>query len=401
MQLSARILRNPDSLKLFVGQLVSQACDKMMTVGLVWVLTQNHSPDIIPWFLALGALPHLLLSLNAGGWAMAFGPLKTVVRTDLIRGVLFVALGLAWPAVPESAQLPAIFISVFASNIAAAFFNPAILSLPVFLAEATELTQLTALIDSCFSFGNILGPLLSAVLYPWIGLRGLFLFNGLSYFASGVLEATIKAKPQIAGGEGEAGASSKPRLLTVLGKDRLLSFMLGGFLAINLFLGPLLAFLPLFVKTRYHGSIHTLAFLETAVAVGMALGSAALAVLAMESGIGRKIAGSMVSVAAAYLAFVLVPTAWMGAICLVALGCALSLVNVFALTLFQTRPAQRDVPVVMSLVNLISVASLPFSMSVLGLLLPHTDIHSLALFFGGILCVITFLVASNGELRRV
>lgn len=400
MQLSMRALRDPDALKLFGGQFISQACDKMMSVGLVWVLTQKYSAEVIPWFLAVGAAPHLFFALHAGAWTMRIGPLKTIVRTDFLRGLLFVALGVAWPWVGDSAQLPVIFAAVLLSNVAATLFNPAILSLPVFLVEGEGLTQLTALIDSCFSFGNILGPLLSAVLYPWLGLRGLFIFNGASYFVATMLEAGIVPRVS-ASAAGEANSSAEsPRLFSVLRGDRLLAFMLGGFLAINLFLGPLLAFLPLFVKTRYHGSIHTLAFLETAVAVGMASGSAALSVLHAAGGLGRKISGAMIGVAFAYLAFVLVPSARLGCFCLVALGFSLSLVNIFALNLFQIRPKPQEVPVVMSLVNLISVASLPFSMSVLGLLLKVSDIHRLALFFGGILCLITLLVASNRELRR-
>ena len=78
--------------------------------------------------------------------------------------------------------MPSLFAITLLSNVASALFNPAILSLPASLCEEDTLSQLTAAIDSCFSAAAVIGPLLSAVLYPWLGLRGLLFFNGLSYF---------------------------------------------------------------------------------------------------------------------------------------------------------------------------------------------------------------------------
>jgi MFS transporter, DHA3 family, macrolide efflux protein len=410
MSVSLQALKDRNSSRLFAAQLISQACDKMMTVGLVWVFIQNYSASLIPWFLGVAALPHLLLSWSSGRWMMKWGPLKTVIWTDVFRGLLFISLCLLWQSsgksISEEHGVAVLFIFVFISNFAGALFNPAILSLPVFLPDKSLVQQTTALIDSCFSFGNIVGPLLSTALYPVVGLPGLFLFNGLSYLFAALLEMQIQVVEAPAPEAGSAEVPvAKPRGMSeLLRGDRLLSFMLGGFLAINIFLGPLMVFLPMFAKAQYRGSIGTLASLEMAIAIGMVLGGMALTVVRLDSQPGAKkgvkIATSMVVVAVSYLAFALSSEAWVGCVVLLILGFALSLVNILCLNLFQSRPEPEEVPTVMSLVNLISTASLPFSMIIVGYLVEKIDTRSLALSFSGILAVITLGVVSNRELRR-
>jgi len=401
MAFSLEVLREKNPARLFYGQLISQTCDKMMTVGLIWAFAADFSPRFIPWFLGVSALPHLLFSWHSGRWTSRLGPLKTVVGTDLFRGALFLLLAPMWMGISPGAKLPVLFAFSFVSNMAGALFNPAIMSLPVFLPERNLLQQLTALIDSCFSFGNILGPLLSALLYPRLGLSGLFLFNGLSYLFAAALESRVVLAPAEAAAPGAAGPEASRSAAALLRGDGLLAFMLGGFLAVNLFLGPLMVFLPLYVKNGYHGTIGALAELETALAAGMVLGGVVLSVLRLDSRAGVKIAGSMTVVALAYLAFALSRRAWQGAACLFVLGAALSMVNIFALNLFQSRPAAKDVPTVMSLVNLISVASLPFSMTAVGFLVEKVPIRGLALASGALLLAATLTVASNKELRAL
>jgi len=401
MPLSLEVLRKPNPSRLFYGQLISQACDKMMTVGLVWVFTQEFSADIIPWFLAVCALPHLLLSAHAGRWTSRLGPLKTIVWADILRGALFILLALAWSSVPHDARLVTLFAFSFASNFAGALFNPAIMSLPVFLPETHLLQEITALTDSCFSLGNIIGPLLSAVLYPLLGLAGLFLFNGLSYLYAAWLESRITLAQPVSDQTDGVAAEEPMNIRRLLSSDSLLAYMLGGFLAINIFLGPLLAFMPLFVKGAYQGTINTLAWLETSFAVGMALGGAALSLIRVNSRTGVKIASCMLGVAVSYICFALTRDAAMGCACLLILGFSLSMANVFAINIFQTRPAPHDVPTAMSLVNVISTASLPFSMTAVGFLVESFDVRRIALVCGFLLLGVTGLVTSNRQLRSL
>jgi MFS family permease len=395
------VLTDKNAARLFCGQLISQVCDKMMTVGLVWVLAQHSSMAAIPWFLAVSALPHLLLAWRAGHWTTLIGPLKTVIWADWSRAAIFTGLAFVWPRVPPGAELAVLFAASFAANLASALFNPAIMSLPLYLGEAKVLQQLTAMIDSCFSLGNIIGPLCSALLYPWIGLRGLFLFNGLSYAVAAVLESgVLTSLPASAEDAGSGAPKAAAGMGELLRGDALLRVMIGGFLGMNLFFGPLLVFLPLFAKAAYGGTIATLAALETALGAGTALGGVFLSLVRFDSKTGLKICVGMGLMAVAYVGFTLTRAPWQGCACLAALGFFLATANVFILNLFQTRPAPRDVPTVMSMANLISTASLPFSMGAIGLLVGKFDVRSLALACSSMLMIVTAFLVSNRELRQ-
>ena len=242
-----------------------------------------------------------------------------------------------------------------------------------------------------------MGPLLSAVLYPVLGLKGLFIFNGASYFLAAFMESKIKMAP-VENPEASPLVENAS-MGKVFRKDSLVAFMLGLFLAMNLFLGPLMVFLPLFVKRIYQGSINTLAWLETSMALGMVLGGVFLSVANLNLRRGKIISAMMV-VAISYLGFTFAKQPWEGALCLLVLGAFLAMSNILALNLFQVRPAQQDVPTVMSLVNLISVASLPVSMICVGFLVEKIEIHRLALSFGCILLAITLGAFFHKELRN-
>lgn len=394
---SLGVLKDRNAALLCAGQMVSQVCDKMMTVGLVWVLIERASAPAVAWFLAVSALPHLLLALHAGRWTAALGALRTVIAADWARAAVFVALAALWPRVGANLQVPALFAASFAANAAGALFNPAIMALPVSLAAPEGLQALTALVDTSFSLANVIGPACSALLYPLVGLRGLLLFNGLSYAFAAALESGVR--PRAAAADGGADAGKADGIAAVLGADRLVRFMLGGFLAMNLFFAPLLVFLPLFARAAYGGTIGTLASLESSLSGGTLLATAALSVLSLKAGLGARIAGGMGVMAAAYVGFTLTRAPWQGCLCLGALGFFLAASNVFILTLFQTRPRPANVPVVMSLVNVISTASLPLSMGVMGLLVGRFDARALAIACACGLALVTAFVASDRGLR--
>lgn len=117
LALSAGVFRDRNSQTLFWGQLISQACDKMMSVGLVWMFAERYSPSAIPWFLAFSALPHLGLAWRAGRWTAQLGQRRVLIGTDLFRGAVFVLLAGLWEIFPTQ-QLGLLLGASFISNLA-------------------------------------------------------------------------------------------------------------------------------------------------------------------------------------------------------------------------------------------------------------------------------------------
>jgi MFS transporter, DHA3 family, macrolide efflux protein len=416
------VLTDANSQRVFWGQLISQSCDKLMSVGMIWVFATRFSPHWIPWFIALGALPHFLLATRSGEWINRWGTLSTVIWADVFRGVLFVFCAwLVGRAGSDAELLPLLLVSAFISNIAGAFFNPAILSLPVDMVEPGEKREkLTALIDSCFSLGNVLGPLVSALAYAWVGLAGLLLINGLSYFFSAFLAAGVKLLPQekskveavegvlpcksereapaepagkVAPAEPEAASAcpvAKPALV-VLKQQPVISGMLFTFLLMNLFLAPIMIFMPWYAKNIYGDGILGLARLEAFFGSGAVAGGLLLSFVKLPGAIWKRTSICLSLMAFAYLSFTFSQNLWHGCFSVMLLGFFLALANVITLTFFQSAPEAQDVPVVMGMVNLISIASLPVSMGVLGSFIELVNVPN----FAAICAVVVIALAAS------
>lgn len=377
--------------KLVAAQLLSQIGDKLLVMGLIWTVAEKFSAAWIPWILGLSAIPHILFFAKAPQWVQKFGSLKILIRTDFGRGIIYAVLaGLLMTGIVSAEDgnghlfLFTVIVANLLAHFLAALFNTAIFVYPTEeIKNEKDLNQATSLIESCFTLSNVIGPALGAILFKWLGLGGLALFNAATYWVAGALEASIRAPQKTESGQSSATdstASAPASVLQVLHDDSLAGLVLGCFLFLNLFLTPILVLLPLFVKTVYHGSISTLSGLEFSFGVGAVLGSLIASQFSPTIALMTRIRGGSALVAVFYLLFAFSKSFELGASTLFFLGVALSIVNVSLIFFFQTRPNQSLIPAIMSWVNLITVAALPVSMIISGYLLQVISATELAVY---------------------
>lgn len=393
-----------------------------MSVGMIWVLCNDFSSKWVPWFIAVGAIPHFLLATKSGHWIGGWGALKTIIWTDLLRALLFIGIAAATPLFQSKDNLLIVLmVSAFISNIAGALFNPAILTLPLDLMEPGDnRDKLTALIDSCFAWGNVLGPLVSALTYAWVGLAGMLAINGLSYLFSFLLALAIKLPKKESSAsieiqpdstqhsDSESIATPEPSttpgsrtIQEVLKSQPVISGMLLTFLFMNFFLAPLMIFMPWYAKNVYAEGIAALAKLEFFLGIGTVGGGMLLSLVKFPGATWKRVSISLCLMAVAYLVFTFTHYIWFGCIAVLFLGFFLALANVVCLAFFQSAPAQEDVPVVMGMVNLISVASLPISMGVIGSFIETVPVPQFAALCAGIVIAIAFVIPFIPGIRSV
>jgi MFS family permease len=390
--------------RLFLGQLISQICDKVMSMGLIWVITTEFSPRWVPWFVGLAALPHLLLSRVSPKVIARWGVLTTVLASDLFRAILFLAAGMALSTnLTQPSILELLLLSALLSNIAGSLFNPAILSFPVFMASGEKRKRLTAMIDSCFSMGSVAGPIVSVLVYASVGLKGLLIVNGLGYLASFTLASGIRlSNPQPESDHSSpAPPESVEKEVSVLKRQPLVRSMLLSFLLMNFFLAPVLVFLPWYAQNVLGDGISGLARLEVCMGIGTLCGSAFLSVKSLPGKIWQQIATALGLMSLSYLFFTLSTHLWLSCMAVALLGFFLSLANIVILGLFQNHPAPQDVPSVMGLVNLISVASLPISMGITGSVIEKVNVLSFAPFCATVLIAIAASIGFIPGIREV
>lgn len=389
------IFQDTRSLKIFIGQLSSQVFEKIYTLGILWVFTQQGRSDLLPWFIVLGSLPHLFFLRLAPQWVHRFGALKMVYVTDFIRSALFVLTCLLIDHLNGQELIITLFALNFLTNAVGCFFTSSILTLPIQLYKGPLVQKLTALISSCFALSNVLGPLLALFLYEKFGLKTLLLVNGLSFFMAGLLGLMVKAnKPEATEAKGmenqELAPSQTPQSpLSILKGDTLITKMLINFLGCNMVLGPLLILLPIFSKQVLSGSINAYATLELFMGLGMITGTILLSVWTIPGRIWHKIFFGLLMIGVSYFIFILSKTLFWASFGLFILGLSLEMVNIVVLNLFQTRPAESDVPGVMSMANFIGVSALPVAMCLVGITLGPLGIKGL-----GLLCAMTMILLS-------
>lgn len=388
------LLREKNVQIIFSSQLVSAVCDKVMTIGLVWYLTTAFSIGVVPWFLAISFLPHLILSFFTTRIIRQLTPLRSVLYSELYRGfvllfLFFLLKGFGWHG---QVELTALFVTAFLIGIGSAIFNPAILSLPTLVVSENKVVGLNALIDSSLSFSTVLGAAIGVMLLTWMDLPTMILVNAVSYLWAGALQSRLSLLPRSAE---IVPVASSVTVRQVLRSHPQIARMLGSFLFINLAFTPILVFIPWVVEQVYTGTARTLSTLEGAMGLGAIASAAYYTMTGMR--LEFKVRIRMIATVAFCFGLLFILLAyttswWQGASVLFVVGLLNAFLNIEVLSFFQTSLKEDEVPAVMTAVNLISVASIPLSMSLTGLVFPYVNVPHFAVICGAITVVVSLLL---------
>ena len=389
------VLHNSNARNVFLSQLISSVCDKMMSIGLVWYLTTNYSINVVPWFLMVSFLPHIFMSFYSSRLINKFGILSTVIKTEYIRGFILLCLfGLLFFIPAKSTLfLVSLFISAFLVGICSSLFNPAILSLPPVLVDKEEVPALNAILDTSFSISNILGAACSIFLLNIFDIKILILINAVSFFIAAFLQSRVIGRPHEE--NVEAGITIGP--MAVLKKYPLIMRMLMSFLFINVVFTPILVMIPWYVENVFKGNGSDLAMIEGAMGLGAFLTGMYLSLKSVVVSDDKRI--GMIAIicflfGVFFQIFSFSRSTTEASILLFLIGIVSTFLNVQVLTYFQTSLEEHEVPAIMVAVNIISAASMPLSFAISGLLFPIVDIPRFALICGVLTMLIAFLMPS-------
>jgi DHA3 family macrolide efflux protein-like MFS transporter len=388
------ILQNKNAFNVFTSQLISTICDKMMSIGLVWYLTKTYSINIVPWFLMVSFLPHIFMSFYSSGIINRLGILKTVIRTEYLRGIVLLVLFGVLFLVPEksTAFLSCLFVAAFLVGVCSSLFNPAILSLPPVLVESDEVPALNALLDTSFSISNILGAACSIFLLNIFDIKILVLINALSFFVAAILQSNVVNKKA---NDVEAVSTEEIGPMMVLKRHPMIMRMLLSFLFINVVFTPILVMIPWYVENIFHGNGSDLAFIEAAMGAGAFLTGMYLSIKNFTVRDDKRI-GMIAFICFLFGIFFqffsFSKSTAEASLLLFLIGIISTFLNVQVLTYFQTALKEDEVPAIMVAVNIISAASMPLSFAISGILFPIVDIPKFALVCGLLTTMIAFLM---------
>jgi len=243
------------------------------------------------------------------------------------------------------------------------------------------------------SISSILGATCAIFLLNIVDLKMLILINALSLLFAGVLQLGIEvnAKEMAENASEEIVLGSRG----VLKKYPDIARMLGSFLFLNLVFTPILVMIPWYVQNIYGGNSSGLALIEGSMGLGAFLTGLYLSLASFQIEGAKRI--SMISIVSFlfglfFLFFAFSKFIWQGGIVLFAIGILSTFLNIQVLTYFQTALKVEEIPAIMTVVNIISAASVPLSLGFSGLVFPHVFIPNFAKISGVLVIFIALIM---------
>jgi MFS transporter, DHA3 family, macrolide efflux protein len=197
------IIKEPNFLFLWLGQIISQFGDKfamIALVGLVYKKAPGSTYELAKLFMFI-IVPVFLIGPVAGVYSDRWSRKWTMIVSDTIRGFLVLGIVLYWVLVPTLQPVWPVYVIVFLLFSVTRFFIPAKMAIvPEILTEdkllkGNSLMHTTGMIASALGFG--LGGILVSL--PSVGVKGGLIVDALTFFLSAVFVMFIKTKENLFG----------------------------------------------------------------------------------------------------------------------------------------------------------------------------------------------------------
>jgi MFS family permease len=210
-----------------------------------------------------------LLSPIAGTISDRFDLKRVMITCELVQAGLLVLIALSLP------PLPLLLVLVAARAIAGQIFLPASRAAVPALVDDVDLPRANSLLGFGTNGAEVLGPVLAAVLLPFLDIRGVLLVDAGSFVLSAVLLARLKSIPRRAGEQSLAGQAKAG--VRMMWHNRPLRIIALGFCAIVLCNGIDDVALVLLAKDTFQAGESATSLLLAGVGIGLFAGYLALA----------------------------------------------------------------------------------------------------------------------------
>ncbi|MEX2125295.1 MAG: MFS transporter [Woeseia sp.] len=396
---------------LWQGQLVSQLGGQAFLVAtMYWTMETTGSASFIGIVMMLSTLPMVVLGPFGGTLADWYSRKTIIIASDVICGISVLSLaGLMFffPEAPAAGFLCLCVVTAIVGCVRA-FFQPAISAAIPDLVDAERMPAANSMMQFSAQASTFVGQGLGGMLYRLLGAPALFLIDGLTYLLSALSEAfielpVVERKPAASPRAAFAAfwADTKAGFEYVW-QNRGMRFLLLTSSSINFFVVPVFVLLPFYAEDHLGAGAAWYGFLLAALSGGAILGYIAGGVVPRGGrSRGALLIGSFLGVAVLIGALGFTSSRFTALGLLIAIGVLSGLINVHAITLFQTRslPALRGR--VMSLVITLATAVAPLGMLLGGILGDATG-KNLPLIYGtcGAGAAIVLIAASSSTAFR-
>ena len=262
------VLRIPAVRRLWTAQLVSVFGDFLAIFAIIAVVTfkLHGTATQVAMVLVAFMAPFAIVSPIAGVFVDRWNVKYTLVASDLIRGVLVLALIFV-------GDLYLIYAILFAMSVVSSFFIPAQSVAVRTITPMAGLMAANGLMSQAQQGSQIIAPSIAGALVQAAGANACFLFDSFSFFFSAALVITLTIDRQTSSTPTGAVMDSMRRGFRFIFTHSTISFvivsMTAGMFAMRCF-GALLS---VYVRDILHSTSAAFGILNTLIGVGMIVGT--------------------------------------------------------------------------------------------------------------------------------
>lgn len=310
--MNLKMFRQKDFSLLMLGKLVSLLGSNMQQFALsLYVLEITGSATIFASILSIAIFPRILLSPIAGVFGDWFDRKKSIVILDLINSVIIGSFAILYITNGEL-SIPMIYILVIVLEITEIFFGSAMSAVLPSIVKKEELMDANAARSLVGNIGNILSPILAALIYGVFGLKIILIVNAISFLLSSISETFIKIPKTHKRPEKIDIKSFKTDLMegiTTIKSNRLIYTMISLGTIINFLIGPLFSVGLIFIlREILLVSEMQFGLFQTILAASMLLAPILLGGFMKKVKIGRLCFTSFIAVSILVMIMAIIPT---------------------------------------------------------------------------------------------
>jgi MFS family permease len=284
-------MRNPDFLKLWGAQTISQVGSQVTLIALplTAILVLDATAFQVATLGAMETLPFLLFALPAGVWVDRLPRRSLMVVADVGRAAALLSIPIAYAL--DALALPQLYAVGFATGLCSVFFDLSYLSYLPSLVGRTQIAAGNARLEATRSGASVVGPGIGGGLVGLVGAPTAILADAVSFGVSGALLGLIRGREERVDAQPRAHAWSELRegLRYVFGHPylRILTVTTA---SSNLFTSMLFALFMVYAVRELGFSAGVIGVVFMLVSVGSLLGAVLSGRVVRLFGLGRTIA---------------------------------------------------------------------------------------------------------------
>ncbi len=185
------VLKDRNFLCLWIAQIISNFGDRLTQMALVALVYQKTpgSAMALAKLISFTVIPVFLIGPIAGAWIDRLNKRNVMVISDLLRGMLMLAI----PVCIMFHQILLVYLTVFLAFSISRFFIPSRMAIIPDIVSKDKLLVANTLADTTHMLGNVMGLVVAGILVNirFIGAIGGFYIDAATFFISAGLIAMM------------------------------------------------------------------------------------------------------------------------------------------------------------------------------------------------------------------